>query len=449
MSALPKVEGRNAALDHLASLAAAGAGAPWVRNLRREARDALLSLGLPTPDDEEWRAINLTPVFAEPWDLAREEANPGAAVAAVLPRLDPIGIAGIGGPRATFVNGRPVGGVAPDGLPAGVLFASLAETLAKQPDRLEGKLGSLRAHAEHAIAALNTSLLSDGFVLDVPEGVRLEEPIHVLHVTSGDAGPVLSAPRTLLSLGAGSRASLVETYVSPDGATAFVLPHVEVLLAEGASLDHTTIQGEGTGSAHVALLSARLGRDAQLAARLFSLGARVSRNEARVKLDGEGASLSLDGLFCAKGTQVTDAHTHVEHARPHATSQQLYKGIVDGEARGAFDGKVVVRPRAEKTDARQTNRNLILSRSALVDSRPQLEIYNNDVRCTHGSTTGRLDENAFFYLRSRGLDPVAARSLLTWAFASELVSRVKVPVVQTTLERWLLSWLDRRMENPK
>lgn len=447
MSALPDTTSdRHAALAYLAALAFGRAGAaapPWVLKLRREAHEAFLSLGLPTPRQDGWRAINLTPVFAEPWTLPEPLSDQAAraAVTSVLHRLDPIGIAGIGGPRACFVNGRGMGGTSAPGLPHGVFLGTLADALASRPERLEGKLASFGAHASHPIAALNTALLNDGFVLDVPAGVELVDPIHVVHVTAADGAPVLDAPRTLISLGAGSRATVVETYVSLDGAVAFVIPQIEAIVGEGAVLDHTLLQAQGMAAAHVGHLSMRVAKGGQAATRLFSLGARLSRNETRLVLDGAGATGTLDGLFCARGTQVTDAHTLIEHVSPHGSSQEIYKGIVDDQARGAFDGRIVVHPGAEKTDARQTNRNLILSKSSLIDSRPELEIYNNDVKCSHGSTTGRLDEDAFFYLRSRGLDARAARSLLTWAFASELVSRVKVPVVRTTLERWLLAWL--------
>jgi Fe-S cluster assembly protein SufD len=242
-------------------------------------------------------------------------------------------------------------------------------------------------------------------------------------------------------LGENAQASLVETFVSGDSGPAFVNAVAEVYLGPHATLDQTTLQEQGKATLHLGSLFAHQDRGSQLFAHVFSLGGRVARTEMSVALHGEGSGVTLDGLFLAKGDQQVELKTLVDHAKPHCGSQEYVKGILDDRARGAFEGRIVVRPHALKTDAHQKNRNLVLSRQALVDTKPQLEIYNDDVKCTHGSSTGRLDGDALFYLRSRGLSEAAARALLTSAFAAEIAARVKVEAVREYLHHRILGWL--------
>ncbi len=324
----------------------------------------------------------------------------------------------------------------------------LTRVLAEEPNLVEPFLGRAADPDRHPFTALNTAFLADGAVLVVPKGVVLEEPIHLLHVSAaglrdGVLSPALVLPRTLVVLGEASQATVVETYLSRDGSPLLVCPVTEAHVGEGAVLDHHLLQLEGSDTSHVGVREILQARNSQMTSRVFAFGARLARHEITLRLEGEGAHGALEGLFCLTGHQHGDHHTLIEHAAPHASSQETYKGILDGSARGIFDGRIVVRPKAEKSDAHQVNRNLMLSSDARVDSKPQLEIYNNDVRCTHGSTTGRLSADALFYLRSRGLSEASARGLLTFAFASELVGRVKVPPLKTLLERRLLDWLPR------
>jgi Fe-S cluster assembly protein SufD len=233
----------------------------------------------------------------------------------------------------------------------------------------------------------------------------------------------------------------VETFTSPDGRASLSNAATEVVVEDNASVDRYKLQQEGREALHVATLAARLGRDARFTDHGIALGAALSRNDIDVRFDAFGGDCALNGLFVLDGRRVADTHSRVEHARPHCTSRQLYKGIVDDQGRGVFNGLVVVRPGAQKTDAAQTNRNLLLSREALVHSTPQLEILADDVKCKHGSTTGQLDPVALFYLRSRGLGEAAARSLLTWAFASDVVGRIQVGPVRRAVERHLQAHL--------
>jgi Fe-S cluster assembly protein SufD len=243
--------------------------------------------------------------------------------------------------------------------------------------------------------------------------------------------------RTLIVAGAGSRSRIVESYVSPDGRASLTNAVTEVVLESGAHVERCKLQHEGAEALHVATLAASVGRDASFSDHSLVLGALLSRDDIEVRLDGEGASCELAGLFVVDGKRVADTHSKIDHVRPHGTSRELYKGILDDQARGVFNGLVVVRPGAQKTDAWQMNRNLLLSREALVHSTPQLEILANDVKCKHGSTTGQLDAAALFYLRSRGIDAAAARALLTWAFASDLLRHVPDAAVRTAVERHL------------
>jgi Fe-S cluster assembly protein SufD len=286
---------------------------------------------------------------------------------------------------------------------------------------------------------MNAAFLLDGVLVHVPDGVVLAEPLLVVNVADGSAGEFASHPRVLVSLGENAQASVVEAYCGV--ASSFVNPVTEIVLGPHAHLDHSTLQEESPEAFHFGTTEAHLGPGAQLFGHVLSAGGRLVRNELTVRLHGDGAGATLDGLFLARGEQQVDNHTLVDHARPHGGSQQYYKGILDGSARGAFDGRVIVRPAAAFTDAHQRNRNLLLSDGARVDAKPQLEIYNNDVKCTHGSATGRLDADALFYLRSRALSEEQARSILTLAFASEIVDRIALAPLKAHLTERVLGWL--------
>lgn len=421
-------------------------GSPlFVRNLRRDGLETLGRLGLPRPSDEEWRYTSVATIARRLPGLLAPGAAPGAAPAVpaardALARLGPLAVAGRAHHQLVFVNGRLDAALSrPDGLPGGVRFEPLSRLFAAPPELLEKRLGLLGGHRSHPFVALNAALLADGAFLHVPDGVALSEPLLVVHVADGSAGPSVSHPRVVLSLGENARATVVEAYCGTG--EAFVNAATEIVLGPHAHLDHATLQEEAAEAFHVGTAEAHLGPGAQLFGHLLSVGGEVVRNELTVRLHGDGASATLDGLFLARGGQQVDNHTLLEHARPHCGSQQYYKGILDGRARGAFDGKVVVRPAGAFTDAHQKNRNLLLSDAARVDAKPQLEIYNNDVKCTHGSATGRLDEDALFYLRSRGFSREEAQGVLTLAFASEIVDRVPLEPLRAHLTERVLGWL--------
>jgi Fe-S cluster assembly protein SufD len=455
LASRPGVDAFLASAEHV--LRSEGSKAPlFLRRLREEGLASFGRLGFPAPDDEEWRYTNVAPVAKGVFTpspavvAARERVEERGRALALDGRLGPITFTDRNKTQLVFVNGRFSGEwSSTDRLPAGVAFEPLATALDKRPSLLETHLGRNARDGGHPFVALNTAYLRDGALLHVPKGVALEAPLFVYWVTTGSSQPPLMvSPRTLVVLEEGAQATLIEAFVGA-GAVTFVNAVTETALAPGAVLEHTKLQREGPETLHVGNVLLAQDAASQTRSHLFSFGGKLVRNELSVLLNGEGAGTTLNGLFCVSGSQLVDNHTLIDHAKPRGTSQEFYKGILDGSARGAFDGRIVVRPNAKKTDARQTNRNLILSDTALVDSKPQLEIYNNDVKCTHGSTTGRLDETMVFYLRSRGLDEAAARSLLTFAFGSEIVEKVTENALYAYLEASLLSWLSHAGPAPE
>jgi Fe-S cluster assembly protein SufD len=441
-------EGAGATLEGARAFGAAEAGhSPlFVQNLRRAGLDALGRLGLPRPSDEEWRYTSVAgivrrlPGMAGPSGAAPARSGPSPAARGVLSSLGRLGVAGRKCHQLVFVNGRlDVELSRFDGLPAGVRFDPLSRLFAANPELLEKRLGLLGGHRTHPFVAMNAAFLLDGVFVHVPAGVVLAEPLLVVHVADGSAGPVASHLRVVVSLGENAQARVVEAYCGTG--EAFVNPVTEIYLGAHAHLDHALLQEESSEADHVGTAESHLAPGAQLFSHLVSVGGRLVRNELTVRLHGDGAGVTLDGLFLARDGQQVDNHTLVDHSRPHCGSQQYYKGILDGNARGAFDGKVIVRPAAAFTDAHQKNRNLLLSDAARIDAKPQLEIYNNDVKCTHGSATGRLDADALFYLRSRALSEEQARSVLTLAFASEIVDRIPIEPLKALVTERVLGWL--------
>ncbi|MEO7921307.1 MAG: Fe-S cluster assembly protein SufD, partial [Thermoanaerobaculia bacterium] len=382
----------------------------WLQRLRVQALAAFHRLGLPRAGSEEWRfthvaGIDALPFFTAGEDDAVPEPNP-ADVDSALSRLD-----APAGPRLVFVNGDfdagRSSGLDETGKNDPIGLGRFSTCLQGAPLGLEPFLGRTADFSQRPFVALNTVLMGDGALLLVPDGVVVAEPIEIVHVAAPCvAGTAfISHPRTLIVLGRGCEARVVEIFLGAGTADPGLVNSVtEVVLGPGARLEHDTVQLEGTGTYHFSSLDVRQERDSSFVSNLFSFGSLLARNEIELAIDGEGASGTLNGLVAARGNQHVDCHSVVDHRQPHGGSQEYYKCILAGAGRGVFDGKIVVRPGATKTDAHQKNRNLLLSELALIDSKPQLEIYNNDVRCTHGSTTGRLDPDALFYLRSRGLD---------------------------------------------
>ena len=402
----------------------------WLRDRRTAAFARFVERGLPGPKDEAWRHTPTAPLARARFEPADPGARPSAAALAMLP-------AGLDGPRAVFVNGRLSRELS-------VARAAARRRLGAQPARrrvgLRAGARPRRLRPDRRLRRPQHGLCRGRGARHDRAGAVVQEPILVAHVAA--AGPASVAyARTLVVAGRGSESRVVSTFTGADGPAYLVNAVTEAVLDDGARVDHYKLQREGLDALHVATLAVRLGRDARFLDHAVSLGAALSRNDIDARFAGEGGECVLDGLFVLDGKRVADTHSRIEHAVPHCTSRQAYKGVLDGQARGVFDGLVVVRPGAQKTDAWQMNKNLLLSREALVHSTPQLEILADDVKCKHGSTTGQLDPTALFYLRSRGIGEAAARSLLTWAFASDLLKTFAVAPVREAVERYLQSHL--------
>ncbi len=428
-------------LDQFESVAAARSGEPsWVSELRRRARARFEELGFPTTRQEEWRHTNVAALARSTFRLASQYNSVTEATVSEQ--------AYAGCDRLVFINGRFSRELSQIGeLPEGVIVASLRELLDEASRSTSGRaddaadLGRFVSFQEHAFVALNTALHDDGALVVVPRGVVLERPIHLLFVASPDAAGTAFFPRNLIVAGENSQATIIESYVGLTEEPYFNCPVTEIIGRPASVLEHYKIQKEGRGAFHIATQQLQLERNANLRSLSISEGGRLVRNDVNAVLAAEGIDCTLNGLYVATDHQFVDNHMLVEHAEPHCDSHELYKGILDGHARAVFNGRIYVHPDAQKTDAKQTNRNLLLSEHALINSNPQLEIFADDVRCTHGSTVGQLDEDAIFYLRSRGIEESAARSLLTWAFASELMDTIRVESVKTDIQELLLGRL--------
>ena len=324
-------------------------------------------------------------------------------------------------------------------MPGDVTVASLAGVLQGRSSVVEPYLGKFASHKTHSFVALNTAFIRDGAVVIIPEGAVVEEPIHLLFFSTTAGEPTVSHPRVLIVAGRNSRATVIESYLGPAGHIYFTNAVTEVVLAENARLDHYKVQHESDEAFHIATMQVRLERDSNFSSHAITLGAALGRNEVNAYLNATGCECTLNGLYLAAGQQVVDNHTRIDHAQPHCASHELYKGILDDEARGVFNGKIYVHQDAQKTDAKQTNKTLLLSQDAVINTKPQLEIFADDVKCTHGATIGQLDDESLFYLRSRGIGVEEARAILTFAFANDIIRRIAVAPLRARLEDHLLA----------
>jgi Fe-S cluster assembly protein SufD len=414
------------------------AGAPsWLRELRRGSAARFAKVGFPTTRDEDWKYTDVTPIVQAGFKPASGGVN-GVDPA----RLEGFWFENLPSHRLVFVNGHYSEKLStPGAWPKDVTVMSLADALRDQAHRLEPYLSRYTPEKIHGFAALNTALFTDGAYIHLGRGARLTKPIHLLYVTTGAGGPLLSQPRNLVVAEADSQAVLIENYVAVGDSSYFTNALTEVVVGPHAMIEHYRLQEEGASTYHIGGMYAHLDRDGRFTAHGIDLGGRLVRNDLRSVLDAEGAECRLNGLYVLGGRQHVDNHTHIDHAKPHGTSREFYKGVLDGRSRAVFHGRVVVRPNAQHTDAQQVNNNLLLSRDAEADTKPQLEIYADDVKCAHGATVGQLDPDALFYLRSRAVDEAAARELLTYAFARDVLRRLRLEPVRSQLERSLAAKL--------
>ena len=410
----------------------------WLAPLRRSAIARFAETGFPTTRDESWRYTNLAPLATMPFSPAAARV-PGELPAGTLARL---ALDGVDWPRLVFVDGRYSSRhSAPQPLPEGVQLSSLAEAMMLDGTLIERHLARHAAWDADVFAALSTAFAEDGALLHVPADTSVPTPIELLFVTT--APGVLTQPRILVVAGPHSRVTVVERHVGLTDEAYFANVVTEIVAGSGASVDHSVVQEQGAGAFHVATVDAELDRDGTFATCGVTFGGRLARTTLALQFRGEGARGALRGLYVLDGRQHVDNHVTVDHAVPRCASEQLYKGVLDGAARAVFNGRILVRPDAQKTDANQTNKHLLLSDGVEVDTKPQLEIFADDVKCTHGAAEGQLAPEALFYLRSRGLGEAAARGLLTYGFAREVVDRIAAEPLRRYVDHALVARLGR------
>jgi Fe-S cluster assembly protein SufD len=421
-------------------------GPRWLQEIRDLGASRFTALGFPTVRNEEWRFTSVSQIAGAelslaPASLPLEEGQLETFLYADAPH------------RLVFVNGRlDEAKSRTAGLPDAMRFGSLAQIAGTDAEadvqRLFGRQLDLDTRA---FAALNSAFAVDGSYVSVPDGVVLETPLQLLFVSVAPAAAAgqparaatMSHPRTLIVLGAHSQAQIVETYVGLPGQRYFTNAVTEVFVGDHAVLDHYKVQEESVDAFHIASMHVRTGRGSSFSSHSFTLGGRLVRNDTIATLAGEGGECTLNGLYIADGDRLVDNHTTIDHAEPHCPSHEIYKGIIGGKARAVFNGKIIVRQDAQKTDAKQTNRALLLSDDATINTKPQLEIFADDVKCTHGAAIGQLDEDALFYLRARGLTLQEARDMLIHAFAGDILNRVKIEPLRRALETELYAQLAR------
>ncbi len=430
---------------------AAGASAPaWLHDLRRQAMDHFRAQGIPGPKHEDWLYTNTTPLAKSLLPIAPRAVEVPGSLAA---HRFTLGVEE--GTRLVFLNGRYEPSLSStEGLPEGVVLVHGAALRDEEHADLRAELGTVADPAKHPFAALNMAYLYDGFVLRVPKGVVVEKPVQTLFLHSPVGQAVAVHPRVLVVAGENSRVTFIERYGidcigALAGGTCFTNAVTEYVLHQGAHVRAMRVQHEGTNTYHVGLTAVQQARDSRFDSISLSLGGAIDRNETHVALQDTGAECNLNGLYVLGNEEHVDNHTVIRHEVPHCKSAQLYKGVLGGKSNGAFTGRVVVAPDAQKTVADQANHTLLLSDHAVAETRPQLEIYADDVQCAHGATIGRLDEEALYYLRSRGIGPRTARNLLVHAFASEITEAAEDPQLVEGLEMLIASRLEGRANRPE
>ncbi|MEM9554890.1 MAG: Fe-S cluster assembly protein SufD [Acidobacteriota bacterium] len=422
--------------DHEAFAAGLSAHPESVAALRRAGRDRFATVGFPSKRDEEWRFTNIAPIARTEFAHSPGSLH-GRGAQDLAPFLIPDTV------DLVFVNGRYMPELSqPEALPEGVVAGSLADALESHPELVAEHLGR-HADAEQPFVALNSAHIEDGAFVYVPKNVRLDRVLHFLFVATAGDRPTVSYPRNLIVAGESAELTLVESYAGFKGDVYLTCPVTEIVGGANSTIDHYRLGEEGLDGFHLGTLKIQLERDAEFFTHSVNHGGAIVRNDIQAYLGGEGIHCTLNGLYLSRGTQLVDHHMRVDHAVPHCNSYELFKGILEDRSRAVFNGRIMVHEDAQKTDAKQSSQHLLLSDGAIAHSNPQLEIFADDVRCTHGSTTGQLDEEALFYLRSRGIGREAASSLLTYAFAGEVLDEIRLDTVRKDLEEFLFTRLPK------
>ena len=401
-----------------------------IHHIRKEALNRFGQLEFPTQKDEEWKYTNISPLLKHNFIPSNDKVPVGKDI--IKSKLfDEMGQSLI-----VFVNGQFTDEHSNiNNLPDGVIAGSLSEALKSNSPLIEKHFTKYAHHQNNIFTALSTAYTDDGAFIYVPKGVIVEDPIHVIYITSSDDNKIIVQPRNLFIAGKNSQVTIIEHYVSTEESIYFTNAVTEIVAYENSVVDHIKLQEESINAFHIARMEVNQERNSYFSSHLISVGGELTRNDFNSRFNDEGSECTLNGLYMIEGNQLFDAHTLIDHAMPLCNSHEHYKGILNDKSRGVFNGKVIVRPDAQKTNAFQENNNILLSNNALVNTKPQLEIFADDVKCSHGATIGQLDEEARFYLKSRGIGEEASRAILLHAFASDVITSIKTESLRNYLEK--------------
>ena len=418
--------------------------ASWLSRLRENAMQRFEELGFPTTKDEDWKYTNVAAIART--DFSQTEIKSSGSD---IKALDAFNVPEAASSQFVFVNGILRDDLSSlDGLPEEVVVMDLSQaaTEGRYSETVRTHLARQADSVRNGFVALNTAFVSQGAFVYVPKGLVVSAPIHLLFITDSAEQNAASFPRVLIVAEENSEVTVIESYAGTSDSMYLTNAVVEVVLKSGARVEHYKVQRESADAFHVATTAADLGANASYNSTAINFGAQLSRHDIHVTMDNEGAECWVDGLYLVTSNQHTDTHSVIDHRKPHCISHQLYKGILDGKSRAVFNGKIFVRHEAQKTDAMQTNKNLLMSNEARVDTKPQLEILADDVKCAHGAAVGQLDEEELFYLKARGIHPDLARNLLTYGFAEEVIGKIKLESIRSQLDEAVLNRLKARLE---
>jgi Fe-S cluster assembly protein SufD len=400
-----------------------------INQLRKDAMAKFSELSFPTIKDEEWKYTNITPLF-------KHSFKPAASISEIEnAQVDQFTFDDLKGYLVVFVNGIYSKDLSRlENLPKEVVISSLEDAINSYHLAVQKYFSKYADYKQHIFTSLNTAFTKDGAFIHIPDGKILEDPVHILFITNSNGEKILSQPRNLFSVGKNSQVKILEHFVSIDHGIYFTNSVSEISAGDNAVVDHLKLQEESKNAFHIHRIEVEQERNSNFTSHSISLGGCISRNDVNVRFNGEGGEGTLNGLYLTDGDQLYDTHTMIDHAKPHCTSHEHYKGILDNKSRAVFNGKVMVRKDAQKTNAFQENNNIILSAEALVNTKPQLEIFADDVKCTHGATIGQLDMDSMFYLKSRGIGRETARAILIHAFASDIIKTIPLNPVKRYIE---------------
>ena len=417
-----------------------GSSPSWLQALHKGGIAHFAELGFPTIDHEEWRFTNVAPIARTPWSIADAPGKISEK------ELGPLLFSGVLGKRVVFVDGyfsKELSSKDLAGGPQGLRIQNLHDAVRSAQPLVAQNLARHARYDENSFVALNTAFVRDGAVIVAAPRFVEKEPVYLIYVTTGTKPNTVTHPRTLIIAQRDSQIRVIEHFVSLGASTVFTNSVTEIVLEEAARVEHCKVQDESLNTYHIATIQTQQARNSNLLSHSISIGGAITRNNLNCVLDGEGIEATLNGLYVGRESQIVDHHTSIYHNKPNCQSHEFYHGILDGKSQGVFNGKIFVRPEAQKTDAKQTNRNLLLSDEATVDTKPQLEIFADDVKCTHGATIGQLDPESIFYLRARGIGLEVARKMLLHAFASEIVNRISVEPLRDQLDSKLFEMYEK------